>query len=135
MIFNMNYGGGSGSGGVGFGFTIVDGATRPNNPSQNTLWVCTGQECTSYVFSAVEPDAPTAGMLWIGISNQDGTKVNVPVDSEWIVLRILFVKQYIGGVWTDLISMIYSGCEWTQIAANEEPVSIALEDAVGDEVV
>jgi hypothetical protein len=127
MIFNMNYGGGSGSGGTGFNFTIVDGATRPSNPSQNMLWVCTEQECTGYAFSAVEPSAPNAGILWLCISNQGGTKVCVPVGSEWIVLRISFVKQYTGEEWVDCTSMIYSGCEWAQIIPTEEPAIMTLE--------
>ena len=115
MIFNMNYGGGGSVSGVGFSFTIVDGTTRPTEPSQNMLWACTEHESTSYVFSATEPEEPESGMLWVGITDKDGMKVSVPVGAEWIVLRILCVKQYVGEEWVELTSMIYSGCEWLPI--------------------
>ncbi len=50
MIFNM-----SGGGGTGLNFTVVGGTAAPSNPKENTIWVDTDTEITSWDFSAMQP--------------------------------------------------------------------------------
>ena len=57
MIFNMS-GGGAG-GGTSLNFKVVGGTSAPENPKENTIWVDTDTEITSYLFSAVSPNNVT----------------------------------------------------------------------------
>ena len=50
MIHNM-----AGGGGAGLNFKVVSGLTRPANPVENTIWVPTDTDISSYAFSATEP--------------------------------------------------------------------------------
>lgn len=49
MIFNE-------SGGTSLNFKVIGGITEPSNPKENTIWVNTGTEITSWDFSATEPN-------------------------------------------------------------------------------
>ena len=52
MIFNMI--GGGGSSGAGLNFKVV-GNPQPSSPSENTIWIDTDSEITSWDFSATQP--------------------------------------------------------------------------------
>ena len=52
-----------GGGGIaGLNFKVVGGTTQPTNPKENTIWVNTNTDITSWVFSAGQPESPTEGL-------------------------------------------------------------------------
>ncbi len=108
MIGRTNASGGGG----GLNFVIVGGTTRPANAAQNMVWVNTSREITGYVLSAVEPETPSEGMLWVQIANSSPVKVGIPLGKDWITLCLSSVAQYIGGAWVAKDAMIYTNGEW-----------------------
>lgn len=109
MIGKTNAGGG-GVGGAEL--KVVGGTTRPAKPTQNMIWVNTEHEITSYVFSAIQPDAPVAGMVWITIGDSGNIKIPSPVGKDWITVYPLSAKQYISGAWVNKEVKSYQNGEW-----------------------
>ena len=91
---------------------IVGGANRPANVSQNTIWIDTDVEITSYVLSATEPENPVDGMVWIIIGNSGVTKLTSPVGKEWVTIYPLSANQYVGGAWADVEAKSYQFGAW-----------------------
>ena len=113
MIFNINGGGGSaGSGtGAGLNFKVVGGTTQLENPTENTIWVNTDSEITSWAFSAVEPESPTDGLVWIKTGTESQIVFNA-LKKNSIQIMPLFAKQYISGAWVEKSAQIYQSGEW-----------------------
>lgn len=113
-ILHGNGGGGrAGSGsGAGLDFKIVGGTTRPTSPFENTIWINTNVEITSYVLSATEPETPTNGMVWVTIGNYGDIKATSPIDDEWIVIYPRFIRQYINSSWVDKEAKSYQNGAW-----------------------
>ena len=112
MIGRTNTGGGGGGGGNGF--YVVGGTTRPKSAGQNTVWVNTDREITSYVLSASEPKSPTSNMLWLAIKGT-GVKSTAPVGSDLIVLYLDSAKQYVSGKWVEKDGYIYQDGVWNEL--------------------
>lgn len=112
MIGRTNTGGGSGG---GLTFTAVGGTTRPEKATLNMVWVNTDHEITDYVLSSAAPETPVNGMVWTRIENTAKTKVSATVGEEWIVLYVLYTKQYISGAWTDKTAYMYTGGDWIML--------------------
>lgn len=92
-------------------FKVV-GNPQPANPKENTIWVDTDVDITSYVFSATEPETPKAGMLWVKISDSSNIKVGTPLGKDYITIMLNSVSQYVGGAWVDKVAKSYQGGEW-----------------------
>jgi hypothetical protein len=117
MIGRTNTGGG-GSGG-GSAFMIVGGTTRPAKAAQNTIWLNTVVEITSYVLSASEPKNLVNGMAWVTIGDSGSIKIASPVGGNWITVYPLSAKQYISGAWEDVEVKSYQNGEWVDWWAGE----------------
>jgi hypothetical protein len=103
MIGRTNAGGGAGG---GLNFKVVGGTSAPASPKENTIWVNTDVEITSWVFSATEPETPAAGMVWIST----GTSSTAPFDAlkkNSIMVYPLTAKQYVSGAWVDKTAKSY----------------------------
>lgn len=103
--------GGSGGSGSELNFEIVGGTTQPTNPTENTIWVNTDVEITSYMFSVSEPESLIDGMVWISTSNDSSCKFNV-LNENGIVVCPMSAKQYINGEWVTVSCKSYIDEEW-----------------------
>lgn len=103
--------GGSGGSGSGLNFKVVGGTTEPASPKENTIWVNTDVEITSWVFSAVEPKAPAEGTVWISTGLTSPVEFNA-LGKNSIQICPTYVKQYVGDAWVDKTSKSYIGSEW-----------------------
>lgn len=109
MLGRTNTGGGGGGGGLNF--QVIGGTTAPSNPKENTIWINTDQEITSWVFSATEPEAPIEGMVWITIGTSSTVEFNA-LKKNGIQVYPISAKQYVSGAWVDVTAKSYQGGEW-----------------------
>lgn len=98
--------------GGGLGFDIVASLTRPENPSENTVWVATDQAITSHVFLATEPESPTEGMVWFMLSDDSTASFNALGEGDVLMISPTDAAQYINGEWVNVLSERYSNGEW-----------------------
>lgn len=103
--------GNGGSGGIALNFSIVGGTAQPANPKENTIWVNTDTQITSWVFSATEPENPADGMVLICTGTSSVVKFNA-LKKNGIMILPLSAKQYVSGAWVDKTAMIYQGGAW-----------------------
>lgn len=101
--------GGGGSGGLNF--EIVGGTTQPTNPKENTIWINTDEEITGWVFSAAEPEAPAAGMVWIKTGLSSNVQFNA-LKKNQIILSPIYATQYTSDGIVDKQAQIYQNGEW-----------------------
>lgn len=108
MIGRTNAGGGSGG---GLNFKVVGGTSAPASPKDNTIWVNTSTAITSWVFSATEPEAPAAGMVWITTGKSSTAPFNA-LKKNNITVYPISAKQYVRGKWVDKTAKSYQGGAW-----------------------
>lgn len=106
MIFNVTSGGGG-----GLNFKMVGGNAQPEEPKENTIWVNTATEITSWAFSATEPEAPVDGMVWITTGTSSIIEFNA-LKKNGIQVYPISAKQYISGAWIPITATIYQNGEW-----------------------
>ena len=102
-----NIGGGSGG---GLNFTVVGGTTAPSNPKENTIWVNTDTDITSWIFNATEPTV-SAGMVWISTGTTSTVEFNA-LKKDGSQVYPISAKQYIDGTWVDKTAKSYQGGKW-----------------------
>lgn len=98
--------------GGGLNFTVIGGTTQPENPVENTIWVDTDQEITSWVFSADEPAGSAEGMVWFptGVSSPGAFNA---LKNNGIEVYPLSAKQYMNGAWSGVAVAVFCSGEWT----------------------
>ena len=102
------YGNGGGS---SLNFKVVGGATAPESPKENTIWVETATEISGWVFSAAEPGEATEGTVWISTGTSSTVEFNALRKNELLVCP-LAAKQRIGGVWEGKPARTYRNGAW-----------------------
>lgn len=111
MIFNVTGGGGS-----SLNFKVVGTATTPTNPAENTIWVKTSTAIASWCFSAEEPAAATAGMVWITTGTGGLTSFNaLKKNALWVYP--MSAQQYVSGKWVLTDASIYQDNQWTDLSS------------------
>ena len=94
----------------GTNFSVVGGITQPATPQENTVWVNTDTEITSWAFSVAEPENKTEGMVWIATGTSqvvfDALKKNS------IMVHPESAKQYISGAWVSKVIQLYQNGQW-----------------------
>lgn len=108
MIGKTNAGGG---GSTALNFKVVGGGTAPSNPSENMIWVNTGNAITGWVFSATAPSSPTTGLVWI----RTGTSATAPFNAlkkNGIMVYPVATMQYVGGTWVNKTAKTYQNGAW-----------------------
>lgn len=108
MIGKTNAGGG---GSTALNFKVVGGGTAPSNPSENTIWVNTGNAITGWVFSATAPSSPTAGLVWIRTAAASNAAFNA-LKRGTIMVYPGSAKQYVSGAWVNKTAMTYQNGAW-----------------------
>lgn len=100
-------------GGGGLNFKVVGGTTQPTNPTENTIWVNTSVNITSWVFSTTEPAAPKEGMVWISTGTSSPVVFNA-LKKNSIQVYPLSAKQYISNALVEVTAMSYQNGEWVE---------------------
>jgi hypothetical protein len=101
-----------GSLGASLNFAVV-GNPKPNNPKENTIWLNTDVEITSWVFSAEEPENLAHGDVWIPIGVSGAVTLNA-LKKNGILLHPLEAKQYINGALVKKDAAIYQDNHWVE---------------------
>lgn len=102
------------SSGVELNFNVVGGASQPANPAENTIWVKTEVEITSWSFG---PDAPTnvsSGMVWFFVGETSAIEFNALKENA-IAIRLTSAHQYINGAWVDKEALVYQNGQWADL--------------------
>lgn len=98
-------------GGSPLNFKVVGGTSAPSDPKENTIWVNTDAEITSWAFSATEPKTPAAGMVWISVGVSSPTEFNA-LKKNNLTVYPMSAKQYVGGAWVAKGSSSYQSGAW-----------------------
>lgn len=98
-------------GGVELNFEVVGGTTQPENPKENTIWVNTPNEITSWIFSATEPEAPEEGMVWIFTGTESVVRFNA-LKENGLQVYPLNAMQYTASAWKNIPVMSFHDGEW-----------------------
>lgn len=101
--------------GVELNFKVVGGTTKPASASENTIWINTNVKISEWTFSATEPEAPSAGMVWIITDTKSTTSFNA-LKKNNINLYPVAAKQYVNGAWVSKTIKSNQGDEWTESA-------------------
>lgn len=104
--------GNGGSGGASLNFKVIGGTTEPVSPSENTIWVNTDTEVTSWAFSTDIPGSPTAGMVWVKTGFESATPFNALKKNE-VQVCPFSTQQYLNGAWANKTAMIYTNGVWS----------------------
>ena len=107
MIFNLS------GGGAGLNFAIVGGTTAPTNPRENTIWVNTSDDITSWIFDANEPVEPEEGMAWFRTVKRSSVLFNA-LKKNAIVIYPSNCQQYIAGAWVSKTAKSFIDDKWVE---------------------
>lgn len=91
-------------------FQVVGGATQPDSPKENTIWVQTSQTITGWVFRGDQPTGQD-GLVWICTDNSGSASFNALKKNEIQVCPVS-AHQYSGGKWVDRQAKLYTGGSW-----------------------
>lgn len=94
-------------------FAVVGGTEQPIDPKENTIWVNTNKEITSWIFSATKPKTSEEGMVWISTGASSTVEFNALKKNVLQVCPIA-AKQYVSGAWVDVTAMSYQGGTWVE---------------------
>ena len=108
-----------GTGGFGLSLKIVNGATMPSNPRENTIWIKTSVKIASYAIQSEAPESPTEGLLWLkntaAVAVSEGVDISIG-KKDTLTLHLADAKLYTGGAWANVEGWVYAGGSWTQFA-------------------
>lgn len=100
-----------GSGYSPLNFKVVGGSEAPLRPIENTIWVKTGEKITGWVLTALVPDAPTEGVVWIRTASEGGAGVNL-LKKNAVSTHVVSAQQYVGGEWVVKTVKVYQNGQW-----------------------
>ena len=101
-------------GGVGMNFRIVGGTVQPNSAKGNDIWVNT-DKVESYVFSAIEPESPVAGMVWFEVGFDSSVAFNA-LKKNAVYVYPVSCNQYVDEEWVSVEAHIFQNGEWVQFS-------------------
>lgn len=108
MILNLS---GGGSSGTALNFKVVGGTTQPVSASENTIWVNTDTDISSWGFSATQPSSPSEGQVWIQTGTVSQAEFNA-LKKNTVQVYPIAVYQYISGAWAAKTAMTYQDGSW-----------------------
>lgn len=106
MIFNL-----SGAGNTRLNFSVAGSLTEPETPAENTIWVMTDAEISSYRFDGAEPVLPEEGMVWIRTGASGDVRLNA-LKTEEICLYPIQAAVYVNDAWIPVDARIRQNGEW-----------------------
>lgn len=102
---------GASGGAASLNFRIVGGTSAPVSPTENTIWVNTSYEITSYVFASKTPESAQDGCVCIKTGAYSSAEFSLTKQNSIMVYPLL-AKQYINGEFVDVEAKSYQGGEW-----------------------
>jgi len=106
MIFNLTGGKGSGA---ALNFTLV-GNPKPENPTENTIWINTDEPIAGWTISADELEK-TENTVWIAAGSFSQVAFNA-LKENCIMVYPLSTKQCLGGSWVSKPAQSWQGGKW-----------------------
>lgn len=100
-------------GGNSLNFKVV-GNPQPASPKENTIWIDTDVDITSYAFSATEPTNHVPGMVWFSIDTSSAAEFNA-LKKNAIQVYPKTGKQYISDAWHGITYSIYKNDGWVEM--------------------
>lgn len=100
-------------GGAELNFEVV-GNPQPTSPTENTLWVNTNTEITSWIFTVDEP-AMSDGRVWVLTGKYSTAKFNA-LKENGINVYPVRAYQCIGGAWEEKDALLWQNGEWKEWA-------------------
>lgn len=97
--------------GADLNFEVVGGDTVPENPKENTIWIETSTEITSWVFDFTEPNELAEGMVWFILAEFSNVSFNALVKNMLIVAPAKCM-QYLKGAWEPMHAATYINDGW-----------------------
>lgn len=98
--------------GSALNYSLVSGIDRPAEPLQNnTIWIKTALSIPTHVFSATEPTAPVAGMVWIEVAGFSSAAFPAVLSPEIFVYPVIS-RQYIDSAWVSVPMEAYIDGAW-----------------------
>ena len=104
------HGNGGSGGSAGLNFQVV-GNPQPATAKENTIWIDTDTEITSWIFSATQPVTATEGMVWISTGSASTAAFN-SLKKNGIMIYPMSSKQYVGGAWITKTAQSYQNGAW-----------------------
>ena len=105
----------TGVGGAGgLNFQVIGSTTAPNNPKENTIWIETDTEISSWVLSPVQPEA-VEGLAWISIGGASEYAFNALKKNALMVYPVS-VMHYNGTEWKNVDAYIYQKGAWVKFS-------------------
>lgn len=101
----------NGGGGGGIAFRVIGGTSAPSSPKPNDIWINTGAEITSYIFSAIEPEGYAKGMVWISTGTESTIEFNA-LKKNGLMVYPISAKQYVSGTWVDKTAKSFQNGAW-----------------------
>lgn len=99
-----------GSGGTAFTIKTYP-SSFPASAKEGTIGILTSVAYPSIVISALEPDTPVDGMIWIQVGTVSAYPVTVG-KKQIITICPLKVQQYVSGSWTQRTAKTYLEGAW-----------------------
>lgn len=112
-----------GGGGAGINFKVVGGTVQPANPKENTVWVNTTTDISSWVVSPNQPGNPADGMVWIQDGNANGINI---VKKNAVEVFPSGCKLYTDGAWANVEAYLFRNGAWVQFAFLYIPVTLSV---------
>ena len=106
--------GGGGSAAASLNFKVVGGTSSPSAPAENTIWVNTATEISSWVLSPVQPEA-AEGLVWISMGSASAAAFNA-LKKNGIMIYPIAAKQYVDGAWANNTAEIYQNGAWVKFS-------------------
>lgn len=110
MAKGFKHGSGGSSASAALNFKILGGTEQPSGASENTIWINTSEDISSWVLSPVEPEG-AEGLVWILTGSVSEVAFNA-LKKNGIMVYPLEVKQYVSGAWVTRTAKSYIGGAW-----------------------
>ena len=98
-----------GGGGGGLNFKVIPNP-QPDTAKENTIWVDTDR-INNYYFSATQPENMVDYDVWFHVGTSSPVEFNA-LRKNGIQVYPMAAKQYVSGVWRDVVAKSYQGGEW-----------------------
>lgn len=94
-------------------FKVRGGATAPDNPKGNTIWVYTDDKITGWALSFETPAEPYEGMVWIVPGTSSKVAFNALKKNTLMVYPVA-CKQFVNDAWNNVTAKSYIDGEWVE---------------------
>lgn len=95
-------------------FEVIGGVSTPPAPLKNTIWVYTDKTVSNWDLSAIAPQTPNEGMVWIEIGISGTLKFNLLKD-KGIYIYPICARQYINNKWVNKVAKVYQNNNWEEL--------------------